>query len=207
VPHKGDGDGEAYDFSLLTPFPTLTRARKLHGKPLPVVPHSPGFLNPVNAFGVVRQREKLKVENKKWQVAKGDKTVIKKALEEGFYPHFKESGMSIITRPSTVSGSVASSSVHGGSVYGRGGLLGSGLGGGGSSLLSSSYGSFVDGGGPKGLGPSVWESEEERMNKKFGGEAPKGYYDVVKRSRGRSMLTSDRGMRGKGRRLTTGGLR
>ncbi|GMI47486.1 hypothetical protein TrCOL_g9660 [Triparma columacea] len=195
LPHKGESNGDTYDLSLLTPFPTLTRARKLHGKPLPVLPHTTGFLNPAQAFWEVRQREAKRADKREWSVGKSDKATIKKALEDGFYPHFKESGLSIITRPSTVAGSVAGSSVYGGSSYGKGaGLMGSGLGQG-SSLLTGSYGSYVEGKGRGGLGPSVWASNEDKLRKLYGDDKEMGFYDITKRSRPRSKLVGGGGKR------------
>ena len=159
VPAKEEGwEGKFGYHSLLSPYPTITRERKLHGKNMPLVEHSDGYQCPFRSLIVRKLKEKELEEKKDAEVDIKDRTEIDKALKAGFFPHFamRNSLSATNQRPSTVAGSTIA---------------------GGSSILSSTT-SLRRGG--TSVGPSIWTLEETEASKDDGNA--KHFIDVVRRS-------------------------
>ncbi|GMI15694.1 hypothetical protein TrLO_g14051 [Triparma laevis f. longispina] len=160
---EGDWKDKFGDHDMLSPFPTITKERKLHGKAMPVVEHSDGFKDPFRTLippsrGYSSQGGRVKAR---------DRVEIDRALEAGFkagvFPKFKEmGGEEVSVRPMTTN-----------SVIGSIGSLGMRT-------------SLFEGGMSMSLGKSTWSLQEEAEGRKYlGGGGKTEFVDVVQREGGK----------------------
>ncbi|GMH86015.1 hypothetical protein TrVE_jg10160 [Triparma verrucosa] len=162
------------DHDMLSPFPTITKERKLHCKPMPVVEHSDGFKDPFRTL-----IPPSRVASSQGRVKARDRVEIDRALEAGFkagiFPKFKGMGEEVSIRPMTTNSMMGSMSM---------GSLG----------MRSSFQE-----GSLSLGKSIWSLQEEIGEKVYlGGKGSTEFVDVVAREggKGASAKVADLGRMG-----------
>jgi hypothetical protein len=79
------------DLDLLEPYPTITKERKLHGKPMPLVSHADGFKDPFSSVKSLADSVGDKSGDVRGLRPK-DQTMIDKALAQGFFPYHMRGG-------------------------------------------------------------------------------------------------------------------
>jgi len=105
------------DIDLLTPYPTITKERKLHGKSMPLVSHSDGYKDP---FQSIKPLDSEAGEESRVRAA--DQAEIDKALTNGFFPYHamrserSQHGVRPVTTSLKGSGSLLQNSVSEGSL-------------------------------------------------------------------------------------------
>ncbi|GMI52347.1 hypothetical protein TeGR_g8127 [Tetraparma gracilis] len=103
------------DLDLLEPYPTITKERKLHGKPMPLVSHADGFKDPFSSVKSLADSVGDKSGDVRGLRPK-DQTMIDKALAQGFFPYHMRGGGRPATTHGLGQGSLLQGSLSSGSI-------------------------------------------------------------------------------------------
>tara|TARA_B110000971_G_C20009744_1_gene501005 strand:+ start:257 stop:880 length:624 start_codon:yes stop_codon:yes gene_type:complete len=159
-PQGGEGDWEERfaDHELLDPYPTITKERKLHGKPLPLVKHSAGYQCPFKSMIVVQEKERGE-QMANSTINARDQLEVDNALADGFLPmYLKQKISEVLPRGSSVAGDGRSSM-------------------GGGSLMGSSVEKSLS------MGSSIWTLNEGKQPSIYENASVIKFLDMVKRGK------------------------